>query len=70
MDDVKSIPTGWHIEDTSPSGINRLLPDECRPISLPYTRTFTQASFSAGFWVMAGAMGLLGAVAWLVWRAL
>lgn len=51
MDELNRIPNGWHVADTSPSGINRLLPDDCRPISLPYNRTRTQATFSARFWI-------------------
>lgn len=66
MDELNRIPNGWHVADTSPSGINRLLPDECRPISLPHVRTYTAAKFSAGFWMCAALAMVAGCVAALV----
>lgn len=63
-------PDGWYVADTSPSGINRLLPDECRPISLPHNRTLTQANFSAAFWVAAWALLIAGAFTYLLVLAL
>lgn len=67
MDDI---PNGWHVADTSPSGLNRLLPDDCRPISLPYNRTRTQATFSAAFWMVTWGLLIVSAVAYLAWRAI
>lgn len=58
MDEVNRVPNGWHIADTCPSGVNVLMPDECRPISLPHVRTYTAAKFSAGFWMFAGILTL------------
>lgn len=61
-----AIPDGWHVADTSPSGLNRLLPDDCRPISLPHNRTRTQATFSARFWMSVAGLTIVGCVVTLV----
>lgn len=72
MNDLRNshIPDGWHIADTSPSGINVLMPDECRPISLPHNRMLTQASFSAAFWIVGWGLMIAGAFTYLLWRAI
>lgn len=57
---ISPIPNGWRVADTSPSGLNRLLPDDCRPISLQHTRTYSAAKFSAGFWLTAWFVFMAG----------
>lgn len=66
MDPLNSVPDGWYVADTSPSGVNRLLPADYQPVSLPHTRNYTAAKFSAGFWMCAGLVMAIGAVAMLV----